>query len=89
MHILTVQKLKEIVGQWDNNSQVEIKIIGPDIYLSVPGKGPFYSFYNGLSTIKVGPANDNTVHFKVFAAAHLDTVIMSGMFKDFKLPAGV
>ena len=64
MHILTVQKLKEIVGQWDNNSQVEIKIIGPDIYLSVPGKGPFYSFYNGLSTIKVGPVGKHLWEYK-------------------------
>lgn len=59
LNILTAKKLKDIVGGWDDNSQVQINIIGPDIYLTA-GKGLQYIFYNGLSSIKVGPVLGET-----------------------------
>lgn len=57
---LNVRALKELIGGWDDEEEVSIKVVGPHIYLTTDkkrgwGEGHTYHYNNGLSTIVVGP----------------------------------
>ena len=62
---LSVKALKTLIGGWDDEEEVSIKVVGPNIYLTTTkqrgwGEGHTYHYNNGLSTIVVGPVLGET-----------------------------
>lgn len=57
---LNVRALKTLISGWDDEEEVQIKIMGPNIYLTTTkkrgwGQGHTFHYSNGTSTIIVGP----------------------------------